>query len=100
MRGRTIDNAFILLDEGQNTLGSQMKMFLTRFGQNSRVVITADISQIDLPESKKSGIFKAIKLLQNIGGIKIITLTERDVVRHFLVQKIIDAYQKSEGEKR
>jgi len=100
MRGRTIDNAFILLDEGQNTLDSQMIMFLTRFGQNSRVVITADISQIDLPEPKKSGIFKAIKLLNNIHGIKIITLTKRDVVRHPLVQKIIDAYQKSEGVKK
>ncbi len=100
MRGRTIDNAFILLDEGQNTLDSQMIMFLTRFGQNSRVVITADITQIDLPEPKKSGIFKAIKLLNNIRGIKIITLTKRDVVRHPLVQKIIDAYQKSEGVKK
>ncbi len=100
MRGRTIDNAFILLDEGQNTLDSQMIMFLTRFGQNSRVVITADITQIDLPEPKKSGIFKAIKLLNNIRGIKIITLTKRNVVRHPLVQKIIDAYQKSEGVKK
>jgi phosphate starvation-inducible PhoH-like protein len=100
MRGRTIDNAFILLDEGQNTLDSQMIMFLTRFGQNSRVVITADITQIDLPEPKKSGIFKAIKLLNNIRGIKIITLTKRDVVRHPLVQKIIDAYQKSERVKK
>jgi len=100
MRGRTIDNAFILLDEGQNTLDSQMIMFLTRFGQNSRVVITADISQVYLPEPLKSGIFKAIKLLNNIRGIKIITLTKRDVVRHPLVQKIIDAYQKSERVKK
>lgn len=99
MRGRTIDNAFILLDEGQNTLNSQMKMFLTRFGQNSKVVITADISQIDLPEPKKSGIFKAIKLLKNIRGIKIVTLTQRDVVRHPLVQKIINAYE-IDGEKK
>ena len=99
MRGRTIDNAFILLDEGQNTLNSQMKMFLTRFGQNSKVVITADISQIDLPEPKKSGIFKAIKLLKNVRGIKIVTLTQRDVVRHPLVQKIINAYE-MDGEKK
>lgn len=99
MRGRTIDNAFILLDEGQNTLNSQMKMFLTRFGQNSKVVITADISQIDLPEPKKSGIFKAIKLLKNVHGIKIVTLTQRDVVRHPLVQKIINAYE-MDGEKK
>jgi phosphate starvation-inducible PhoH-like protein len=99
MRGRTIDNAFILLDEGQNTLNTQMKMFLTRFGQNSKVVITADISQIDLPEPKKSGIFRAIKLLKNVRGIKVVTLTQRDVVRHPLVQKIINAYE-IDGEKK
>lgn len=97
MRGRTIDNAFILLDEGQNTLNSQMKMFLTRFGQNSKVVITADISQIDLPEPKKSGIFLAIKILTNIRGIKIVTLSKKDIVRHPLVQRIIEAYDKAEG---
>ncbi|MCP4157365.1 MAG: PhoH family protein [bacterium] len=99
MRGRTIDKAFILLDEGQNTLNSQMKMFLTRFGQNSKVVVTADISQIDLDEPRKSGIFKAIKVLKNIKGIRIVTLNKKDVVRHSLVQKIITAYQK-EGEVR
>ncbi len=96
MRGRTIDNAFILLDEGQNTLNSQMKMFLTRFGQNSKVVITADVTQIDLPEPKKSGIFNAVKVLDRIQGIKIITLTKSDVVRHSLVQKIIEAYDSHE----
>jgi phosphate starvation-inducible PhoH-like protein len=100
MRGRTIDNAFILLDEGQNTLNSQMKMFLTRFGQNSKVVITADVSQIDLPEPSKSGIFMAIKILKNIRGIKIVTLSNKDIVRHPLVQKIIDAYESAEGEKK
>jgi phosphate starvation-inducible PhoH-like protein len=77
-----------------------MKMFLTRFGRNSKVVITADISQIDLPEPKKSGIFRALKILKNIRGIKIVTLTKHDVVRHVLVQKIIDAYDASEGEKK
>lgn len=96
MRGRTISNAFIILDEGQNTLNSQMKMFLTRFGQNSKVVITADISQIDLPEPKKSGIFNAIKILNNIKGISISHLTKKDVVRHSLVKRIIEAYEKSE----
>ena len=96
MRGRTISNAFIILDEGQNTLNSQMKMFLTRFGQNSKVVITADISQIDLPDPKKSGIFNAIKLLNNIKGISITHLNKKDVVRHSLVKKIIEAYEKSE----
>lgn len=94
MRGRTIDNAFILLDEGQNTLNSQMKMFLTRFGQNSKVVITADTTQIDLPEPKKSGIFKAIKILDKVKGIGMINLTRKDVVRHPLVQRIIDAYER------
>lgn len=98
MRGRTIDNAFILLDEGQNTLNSQMKMFLTRFGQNSKVVITADNSQIDLPDPKKSGIFRAITLLKNIKGIKIINLNRQDIVRHPLVQRIIDAYQKEDND--
>ncbi len=93
MRGRTIDNAFIILDEGQNTLNSQMKMFLTRFGQNSKVVITADISQIDLDNPKKSGIFHAISILKNIKGIKIVYLDKKDVVRHPLVQKIIEAYE-------
>jgi phosphate starvation-inducible PhoH-like protein len=94
MRGRTIDNAFIILDEGQNTLNSQMKMFLTRFGQNSKVVITADISQIDLQEPKKSGIFTAVKILKNIKGVKIVNLTKKDVVRHPLVQRIIQAYER------
>jgi len=94
MRGRTIDDAFIILDEGQNTLNSQMKMFLTRFGHNSKVVITADISQIDLPDPRKSGIFKAINILENIKGIKIVNLNKKDVVRHPLVEKIIDAYER------
>ena len=94
MRGRTINNAFVILDEGQNTLNSQMKMFLTRFGQNSKVIVTADISQIDLSEPKKSGIFTAIKLLKNIDGIKIIYLNEKDIIRHPLVQKIVEAYEK------
>jgi phosphate starvation-inducible PhoH-like protein len=94
MRGRTINNAFIILDEGQNTSNAQMKMFLTRFGQYSKVVVTADISQIDLAEPKKSGILKAIRILKEIQGIKIITLNSTDVVRHELVQKIIEAYEK------
>ena len=98
MRGRTINNAFIILDEGQNTLNTQMKMFLTRFGQNSKVVVTADISQIDLPNPKKSGAFKAIKILNNIKGIKIIYLNKKDVVRHSIVQKIIEAYDKNKDE--
>ena len=96
MRGRTINNAFIILDEGQNALNSQMQMFLTRFGQNSKVVVTADISQIDLSEPKKSGIFRATRILGNIKGIGIIKLNDKDVVRHHLVQKIIKAYEKEQ----
>jgi phosphate starvation-inducible PhoH-like protein len=95
MRGRTIDNAFIVLDEGQNTLKSQMKMFLTRFGPNSRVVVTADMSQIDIPNPKMSGIFDAIKILKNINGIGITELTQQDIVRHPLVERIVSAYQRS-----
>lgn len=98
MRGRTINNAFIILDEGQNTLNSQMKMFLTRFGQNSKIVVTADISQIDLSDPKKSGVFKAIKILNNVIGIDIIYLNKKDVVRHSLVQKVIEAYEKNKDE--
>lgn len=98
MRGRTISNAFIILDEGQNTLNSQMKMFLTRFGLNSKIIITADISQIDLAEPKKSGIFNAIKILKDIKGIAIVYLDEKDVVRHHLVKKIIQAYERKKHE--
>lgn len=93
MRGRTIDHSFIILDEGQNTLNSQMKMFLTRFGQNSKVIVTADTSQIDLPREKKSGVILARNILRNIREIAFISLTSRDVIRHSLVQKIIDSYQ-------
>jgi len=94
MRGRTIENAFILLDEGQNTVNSQMKMFLTRFGQNSKVVVTADTTQIDLPEPKKSGIFNAIRILDKVDGIRIVYMNKTDVVRHTLVQRIIEAYER------
>jgi len=94
MRGRTINDAFIILDEGQNTTNSQMQMFLTRFGANSRVIVTADITQIDLPDKKKSGIFKAKRILDKIEGIKIVNLKDKDVVRHNLVQKIIKAYER------
>jgi phosphate starvation-inducible PhoH-like protein len=96
MRGRTIGDAFIILDEGQNTVDSQMKMFLTRFGVNSRVVVTADVTQIDLDQPKKSGIFKAIGILKNVAGIAVIHLTMKDVVRHPLIQKIIEAYARTE----
>lgn len=100
MRGRTLDNAFIVLDEAQNTTPEQMKMFLTRMGYGSKAVITGDLTQIDLTEGKRSGLTEATKILSGIEGIGIITLTNKDVVRHPLVQKIILAYEKLETKKR
>jgi phosphate starvation-inducible PhoH-like protein len=96
MRGRTLDDAFIILDEAQNTTPEQMKMFLTRLGFNSKAVITGDITQIDLPEGRKSGLIEASLILKDIEGIGINYFTEKDVVRHKLVQKIIIAYEKYE----
>jgi len=97
MRGRTLDNSFIVLDEAQNTTPEQMKMFLTRLGNNSKAVITGDITQIDLPDGKLSGLNEAVKILDAIPDIGIIHLSSRDVVRHPLVQKIINAYDKQEA---
>lgn len=92
MRGRTLDNAFIILDEAQNTTPEQMKMFLTRLGFGSKMVITGDITQVDLPEGKRSGLDEARYVLREVRGISINMLTERDVVRHELVKRIIEAY--------
>ncbi len=100
MRGRTLDNSFVVLDEAQNTTPEQMKMFLTRLGYGSRAVITGDITQIDLPRGKNSGLIEAAKILNSIDGIKICNLTNKDVVRHPLVQKIINAYEKYEQKKQ
>lgn len=97
MRGRTLNNAFIILDEAQNTTKEQMKMFLTRMGEGSRTVITGDITQIDLPQGKKSGLVHATGILKNIEGIESVFLTFKDVVRHELVMKIIKAYEKKEN---
>ena len=97
MRGRTLDDSFIILDEAQNTTSEQMKMFLTRLGFNSKAVVTGDITQIDLPDGKKSGLKDAVKILKNIEDIAIIRLSDRDVVRHRLVQEIIKAYERSEN---
>jgi phosphate starvation-inducible protein PhoH and related proteins len=94
MRGRTLDNAFIILDEAQNTNDLQIKMFLTRIGANAKAIITGDPTQIDLPRNMQSGLHKACKILKNIEGIAHIELTEEDVVRHKLVKAIIKAYQK------
>ncbi|MGP1487971.1 MAG: PhoH family protein, partial [Peptoanaerobacter stomatis] len=96
MRGRTLDNSFIILDEAQNTTREQMKMFLTRFGFGSKVVVTGDITQIDLGDNKKSGLSHAVMILDGVKGISINMLTEKDVVRHELVQRIIKQYDKYE----
>ncbi len=100
MRGRTLDDSFIILDEAQNTTSEQMKMFLTRLGNGSKMVITGDITQIDLPSGVKSGLKEAVKILKNIKDIKHVTFSEKDVVRHKLVQDIIKAYEKNEEAKR
>ncbi|MBQ2614523.1 MAG: PhoH family protein [Clostridia bacterium] len=99
MRGRTLDNAFIILDEAQNTTPEQMKMFLTRMGFSSHIVVTGDVTQIDLPRDKKSGLKDAEIILKNVEGIDFIYLDERDVVRHPLVQRIVKAYERKELER-
>ncbi len=99
MRGRTIDDSFIILDEAQNTTPEQMKMFLTRIGFNSRVIVTGDVTQIDLPDGKKSGLKEVEKILKDIDDISFCYLSDKDVVRHQLVQKIIKAYDKFEQRK-
>ena len=97
MRGRTLNDSFIILDEAQNTTTEQMKMFLTRLGFNSKTVITGDVTQIDLPSGKNSGLIEVQKILEGIEGIKFVYFTNRDVVRHRLVQQIIKAYERYEG---
>lgn len=99
MRGRTLDDSFIILDEAQNTSPEQMKMFLTRLGFNSKMVITGDITQIDLPSGCRSGLKDAVRILKNIDGIENITFSEKDVVRHKLVQDIIKAYERASERK-
>ena len=100
MRGRTLDDSFIILDEAQNTSREQMKMFLTRMGFGSRVVITGDITQIDLPGDKPSGLKEAMKVLKGVEGVSICQLGKADVVRHVMVQRIIEAYARFEEKKR
>ena len=100
MRGRTLNNAFILLDEAQNTTPMQMKMFLTRMGPESKMIVTGDASQIDLPGNQKSGLKEAIRILHDVKGIEMIELNEKDVVRHKLVRDIIEAYGKSDAVNR
>jgi phosphate starvation-inducible PhoH-like protein len=100
MRGRTLNDSFVILDEAQNTTSEQMKMFLTRIGFNSKAVITGDITQIDLPSDRISGLIESKNILQNIDGIKFVFFSKRDVVRHKLVQEIIRAYEDLEAEKQ
>jgi phosphate starvation-inducible protein PhoH and related proteins len=97
MRGRTLDHAFVILDEGQNTTVNQMKMFLTRMGKHAKFIITGDITQIDLPKKQQSGLIVAMELLKNLAGISVVFFDVRDVVRHKLVKKIIEAYDRYSG---
>ena len=98
MRGRTLDNAFVILDEAQNATPSQLKMFLTRMGRNAKFIVTGDITQIDLPKNQRSGLPQAIDILKDIEGISIIQLANKDVIRHKLVTKIINAYENTKNE--
>jgi len=98
MRGRTLDNCFAILDEGQNTTQTQLKMFLTRMGPTSKVVITGDLTQVDLPARVKSGLGPALNMLKEVKGISIVRLNENDVVRHRLVKDIIKAYNKYDNQ--
>ena len=100
MRGRTLDDSFIILDEAQNTPPEQMKMFLTRLGFGSKIVVTGDITQVDLPDGKRSGLIEVLKILKNVDDIAAVRFSEKDVVRHKLVQDIIKAYEKHEETKK
>ena len=100
MRGRTLDNSFVILDEAQNTTSEQMKMFLTRLGNGSKMVVNGDITQIDLPDGKKSGLIEATRILTGINGIEIIRFSQRDIVRNRLVTEIVKAYEKRSDQKQ
>jgi len=100
MRGRTLNDSFVILDEAQNTKPEQMKMFLTRMGFGSKVVVTGDITQVDLPEGRQSGLIQVRDVLKKIQGIKFVYFSEKDVIRHPLVQDIIKAYEEAEQHSR
>ena len=100
MRGRTLNDAFIILDEAQNCTMEQIKMFLTRFGENSKVVVTGDVTQIDLPKERASGLKKAVEILKDIKNIAVLQLDQKDVVRHPLVRSIIKAFEKYENRRK
>lgn len=94
MRGRTLSNAFVILDEAQNTTVEQMKMFLTRMGDGSKMVVNGDVTQIDLPDGRRSGLKHAVNVLKSVEGVGVVTLTAQDVVRHPLVMRIVRAYER------
>ena len=100
MRGRTLNNAFVILDEAQNTTIPQIKMFLTRMGTNAKFVITGDATQIDLPDARQSGLIFTMRILQNINGLAMVNFDRRDIVRHKLVQSIVEAFDKAETERK
>jgi len=100
MRGRTLDNAFVILDEAQNTTVNQLKMFLTRMGKNAKFIVTGDITQIDLPKKTDSGLVQALGILKDIKGISILYFDERDIIRHHLVKYIVNAYKKQDESKK
>ena len=97
MRGRTLDKSFVILDEAQNTTHSQMKMFLTRMGRSAKFIITGDITQIDLPHKQQSGLKESLRILKNVKGISRVNLDEKDIIRHKLVGKIVEAYDKNKN---
>ena len=92
MRGRTLNDAVVILDEAQNTTTQQIKMFLTRMGMNSKMIVTGDMTQIDLPPRQTSGLVQALRILKNVNGLAVIRLTKKDIVRHKLVERIVEAY--------
>ena len=100
MRGRTLNDAVVILDEAQNTTTQQIKMFLTRMGMNTKMIVTGDMTQIDLPSSQTSGLVQALKILKGVKGISFIELNKKDIVRHKLVTRIVDAYEKFEEKQK
>ena len=100
MRGRTLNDAVVILDEAQNTTTQQIKMFLTRMGMNSKMIVTGDMTQIDLPPRQTSGLTEALKILKNVKGLSVVKLNKKDIVRHKLVERIVEAYDEYDKEKR
>ena len=98
MRGRTLNDAVVILDEAQNTTAQQIKMFLTRMGMNTKMIVTGDMTQIDLPASQTSGLVQALRILKGVKGISFVELNKKDIVRHKLVERIVDAYEKFDRE--